>query len=68
MDKNQLIITALQQRIGEMSAAYELQIAMLRAEMTSMIEEKNKKTSNEYERQGALEDYSDSIREKIEEV
>ena len=34
MDKNELIITALQQRIGEMSASFELEKAMLRAEYT----------------------------------
>lgn len=68
MDKNQLIISALQQRIGEMSAGYELQIAMLRAEITDLINKENKKISDEYERSGAMEDYSDSIREKLEEV
>lgn len=43
MDKNQLIITALQQRIGEMAANYETQIAILRAEITQMLNEKEEK-------------------------
>lgn len=43
MDKEQLIITALQQRIGEMAASYETQIAILRAEITQMLNEKEEK-------------------------
>jgi hypothetical protein len=34
-DKAQLIITALQQRIGEIVSNYETQIAILRAEITN---------------------------------
>lgn len=37
MEKNELIITALQQRIGELVANYETQIAVLRAELTELI-------------------------------
>ena len=43
MDKEQLIITALQQRIGEMAANYEIQIAILRAEITQMLDQKEEK-------------------------
>jgi len=42
MDQNQkaeLIISALQQRIGEMAAAYELEKALLRAEYTQVSNE-----------------------------
>lgn len=51
MDKQQLIITALQQKIGEMAANYETQIAVLRAEITTLIDEKNEKEqlTKEYE-------------------
>lgn len=42
-DKAELIITALQQRIGELVSNYETQIAILRAELTqNMIEKKDK--------------------------
>ena len=37
MEKNELIITALQQRIGELVANYEAQIAVLRAELTELV-------------------------------
>lgn len=37
MEKNELIITALQQRIGELVTNYETQIAVLRAELTELI-------------------------------
>jgi len=37
MERNELIITALQQRIGELVANYETQIAVLRAELTELI-------------------------------
>ena len=42
-DKADLIITALQQRIGEMVSHYETQIAVLRAEITRLVEEKQGK-------------------------
>jgi hypothetical protein len=42
-EKAELIITALQQRIGEIVSNYETQIAILRAEITNMIQEKNDK-------------------------
>ena len=38
MDKAELVITALQQRIGEIVSNYETQVAILRAEITQMAE------------------------------
>ncbi len=52
--KESLIITALQQRIGELSAEYELKIAMLRAEITSLIDLQK-------EKEEAAKEYSKSI-------
>jgi len=54
MDKAQLIITALQQRIGEIVSSYETQIAVLRAEVTELIQEKQNKEK-------AINDYSLSV-------
>lgn len=50
-EKAELIITALQQRIGEIVSNYETQIAFLRAEITKLIEEKDAKVEaiKEYE-------------------
>ena len=50
-DKAELIITALQQRIGEIVSNYETQIAILRAEITTLMEEKEAKVEavKEYE-------------------
>ena len=50
-EKAELIITALQQRIGEIVSNYETQIAILRAEITKLIEEKDAKVEavKEYE-------------------
>lgn len=42
-DKAELVITALQQRIGEIVSNYETQIAILRAEITQLMEEKEAK-------------------------
>ena len=42
-EKAELIITALQQRMGELVSNYETQIAILRAEITKLIEEKQGK-------------------------
>jgi len=39
-EKAELVITALQQRIGEIVSSYETQIAFLRAEITKLIEDK----------------------------
>jgi phage host-nuclease inhibitor protein Gam len=50
-DKAELVITALQQRIGEIVSNYETQIAFLRAEITNLVEEKGAKVEaiKEYE-------------------
>ena len=51
VDKAELIITALQQRIGEIVSNYETQIAILRAEITTVMQEKQdkEKAVKEYE-------------------
>jgi phage host-nuclease inhibitor protein Gam len=46
MDKAELIITALQQRIGEIVSNYETQIAVLRAEYTELQNSINEKQEN----------------------
>jgi uncharacterized small protein (DUF1192 family) len=46
-EKAELIITALQQRIGEIVSNYETQIAILRAEITKLMEEKESKDKDE---------------------
>jgi phage host-nuclease inhibitor protein Gam len=57
LNKEELIITALQQRIGEIVSNYETQIAVMRAEITQLIE-----------KEAAKEEYSDSLKEQIKEV
>jgi phage host-nuclease inhibitor protein Gam len=52
MDKAELIITALQQRIGELVSHYETQIAVLRAEITQLMEQAKDE---------AIQEYSDSL-------
>ena len=58
MDKAELVITALQQRIGELVSNYETQVAILRAEVTSLINEKKQKESESQK-------YSEEIAAKI---
>jgi len=53
-EKAELIITALQQRIGELVSNYETQIAVLRADLTQLMDEKNAKEE-------AIKDYSNSL-------
>jgi hypothetical protein len=53
-DKAELIITALQQRIGEIVSNYETQVAILRAEITNMMEEKKDKEE-------AVKEYENSL-------
>ena len=57
MDKAELIITALQQRIGELVSNYETQIAILRAEFTQIQQDQEDK-------QKAIDEYSQSLSEK----
>lgn len=52
--KAELVITALQERIGQMSATYETQIAILRAEVTQLSEELNK--NNNVQEENTAED------------
>jgi restriction endonuclease S subunit len=47
MEKVELVIAALQQRIGEIVSNYETQIAILRAEITQQMEEKKNDLSAE---------------------
>lgn len=63
MEKAELIITALQQRIGEIVANYELQIAALRAEITKMVNDQDSS-----EKLAATEQYSQQLMEKISDV
>ena len=56
-EKAELVITALQQRIGEIVSNYETQIAFLRAEITKLIEEKDAKV----EAIKAYEDHLDDL-------
>jgi restriction endonuclease S subunit len=53
-EKAELVITALQQRIGEIVSNYETQIAILRAEITQLLEEKKS-------HEKAVQEYSDSV-------
>ena len=57
-NKAELVIMALQQRIGELVSNYETQIAVLRAEITYYSQEKE-------EKQKAEQDYMDSLESKI---
>jgi hypothetical protein len=54
MDKAELVITALQQRIGELVSSYETQVAILRAEVTQLLEREKAKDE-------AVQEYSDSL-------
>ena len=60
-NKEDLIIAAMQERIGQLAANYELQIAMLRAELTVI-------SNEQVEKNQALQDYSDEIQSKLEEI
>jgi restriction endonuclease S subunit len=60
-DKAELIITALQQRIGEIVSNYETQIAVLRSEITLLIDQNQ-------EREKSIEEYSDSLDKIVKEV
>jgi hypothetical protein len=58
-NKAELIIMALQQRIGELVSNYETQVAVLRAEITQYAQEKE-------EKQKAAEEYSASLKQMVE--
>mgnify|MGYP003346309002 CR=1 FL=1 len=53
----ELIIAALQQRIGELVSNYETQIAILRSELTQLVQAQE-------EKQKAVDEYSQSLTEK----
>ena len=53
-DKAELVITALQQRIGEIVSNYETQIAILRAELTQQMQAKEEKAE-------AVKEFEDSL-------
>jgi sRNA-binding carbon storage regulator CsrA len=57
-NKADLVIMALQQRIGEIVSNYETQVAILRAEITQFAQEKE-------EKEKAEEEYSKSLKEKV---
>lgn len=57
-DRAELIIAALQQRIGEVVSNYETQIAFLRAELTELAQEKENWRKD-------INEYSNSLIEKI---
>jgi hypothetical protein len=57
MERAELVITALQQRIGELVSNYETQIAILRADLTQLSQEKEDKEK-------AIEEYSETIKKK----
>jgi flagellar biosynthesis chaperone FliJ len=59
MEKAELIITALQQRIGELVSNYETQIAILRAEITQQVQQAEDK-------QKAVDEYSNSLTQKTD--
>ena len=44
-NKAELVVAALQQRIGEIVSTYETQIAILRAEITQLVEKDHEKNS-----------------------
>jgi uncharacterized coiled-coil DUF342 family protein len=50
-EKAELVVAALQQRIGELVSNYETQIAILRAEITQLVEERDAKNA-------AVQEYS----------
>jgi len=59
--REELVIIALQEKIGQMAANYELQIALLRAELTKI-------TNDKLEKEKAIEEYSKEITSKLEEI
>lgn len=58
-EKAELVITALQQRIGELVSNYETQIAILRAEVTQLVEERDAKNAAVQEYSAQLDQLTD---------
>lgn len=61
MEKAELVIAALQERIGNLVASYETQIAFLRAEITELANRENEKNK-------LKNDYSKELDSKMQEV
>jgi folate-binding Fe-S cluster repair protein YgfZ len=59
--KAELVITALQQRIGELVSNYETQIAILRADITALIQEREEQVKQDNEKKEAIEAYSEHL-------
>jgi ribosomal protein S15P/S13E len=60
-DKAQLVITALQQRIGEIVSNYETQIAILRADYTNVMEQLKQNETDKDAKFEAAEAYSEKL-------
>jgi len=60
-EKAELVITALQQRIGEIVSNYETQIAILRAEITGLVQEKEAAIKEGIKKDEAVEAYSEHL-------
>jgi hypothetical protein len=60
-EKVELVVTALQQRIGEIVSNYETQIAILRADLTQVVEQINKQKQEEDNKFEAVEAYSEKL-------
>lgn len=58
-NKAELMVAALQQRIGEIVSNYEVQIALLRAEITTLMNSQNQKDVEKAE-------YAEYLEEKLE--
>lgn len=56
-NKAELVVMALQQRIGELVSNYETQIAILRAEITQFAQERE-------EKEEATKEYESQLKEK----
>lgn len=60
-EKVELVVAALQQRIGELVSNYETQIAILRADLTQVVEQINQQKQEENGKIEAVEAYSEKL-------
>jgi hypothetical protein len=60
-DRVDLVVTALQQRIGELVSNYETQIAILRADYTNAMEQLAQKEKEKDAKFEAAEAYSEKL-------
>lgn len=65
MDKNELIISALKQRISEIVSQYEIDRAVLRAEYTSLFDIDKEKDATIEEYSKLLEEFG-NLKEKLD--